>query len=163
MVSQVTSSAVLVGEQRLALCGVGNTCQEAAQLVGVVVAEGGEQASLRDLEGFTGALQTGAPLVGDDDLPGPSVAGVRSACDEPVGFEVVEQVRHDGAVEVHLLGEGELGGSLARGEGDQDQVTARPSGQVFDSGGGHSAEGRGDHADAPAQVGIEPVEGGGRL
>ncbi len=69
--------------------------------------------------------ETTAALGRRDDAAGAAVGGVLLPLDEAGRDEVVDEVRHDGAVDAVVLGERELRGVVALRDGHEDLVAAR--------------------------------------
>src|SRR5690606_7602954 len=87
-----------------------------------------------------------------DDAAGPAVGGVLLPLDEPRGDEVVDEVRHDGAVDAVVLGERELRGVVALRDGDEHLVAPRAVRDVLQRVLDRGAVGAQEHAQVPAQV-----------
>jgi len=124
------SALHLVRRHQFPLGGLGDTAEQAAQLLGVLVGEADQEARLGGGEALPHFGEVGAAGVGEDDLACAPVAGAGSADDQVVRLEVVEEVCHHGPVQADLLGQGRLGGRLALGEGDRHEVAAGAAGQV---------------------------------
>jgi hypothetical protein len=92
-------------------------------------------------------------LFGGDDATGAPVGWIGAAFDQSGGFEVVEEVRHDGAVDSEMLRESELAADGAACGSGEHLVAARTAGQVSDSGVRGGDVGPENRAEPPAQIG----------
>jgi hypothetical protein len=123
-----------------------------AEGLACLAVERGEQTGFRRPEAvIEGRKELGAELRGNDS-PSSPVGGIGAPLDQVRRFQVIEEVRHDRAVDSEVLGQRELATNLALSGGRQNLVAPRAAGQV--SHGGVCSPGirAQNHAKAPAEV-----------
>ena len=103
-----TSHRLSIGSSDLRAAG--HALKQGAERGGLVRVERAEDVRLDLAERFLALHPQGASGVGGDHQPAAPVGRVRAAFDELELFEVVDEVREDGAVDAELLGDRALVG-----------------------------------------------------
>jgi hypothetical protein len=123
-----------------------------AEALARVVVKGSQQVRLCRTEAVIESRQELGSLSGDDDAAGAPIGRIGAAFDQAGDLEVIEEVRHDRAVDSEVLRQGELTAHGAVCGSGEHLIAAGTAGQVGDCGEGRGHVGPKDRPESPSQV-----------